>query len=261
MQPDNTPRRLILAHLPLLDVTGDAFAALMARDCKAQRSAGRTLPPKTIVGVNGQVVAMTGCDQKLQEMMAQIDYLVADGMSLCFASGLFYKPPLPERVSMTDFFHVAAAKAQEESLSFYILGNTPENHAQAMARVAALYPRLRIAGHRHGYWTPDEEADVVAALAASQADVLWVGMGFPRQEAFVVRHKAALQGLGWIVTCGGLFDHVIGAFPRAPRWMQRAGLEWLHRLLCEPRRLFWRYAVTNIQALWFLLTGSGDRRA
>jgi exopolysaccharide biosynthesis WecB/TagA/CpsF family protein len=76
----------------------------------------------------------------------------------------------------------------------------------------------------------------------------------PRQEAFVVRNRERLRGVGWIKTCGGLFDYFLPTSRRAPQWMQKAGIEWLFRGAREPQKYLWRYATTNGTALWLLLT-------
>ena len=90
--------------------------------------------------------------------------------------------------------------------------------------------------------------------------MIWVGLGVPFEQAFAVRNKRRLKG-GWLVTAGGCFNFVAGDYTRAPQWMQHAGLEWLYRLSREPRRLFWRYAVTNPHAIYLMLTRSGRSKA
>jgi len=90
--------------------------------------------------------------------------------------------------------------------------------------------------------------------------VLWVGLGVPLEYEFCERNRDRLKA-GWIVTCGGCFNFATGAYRRAPEWMQRTGLEWLHRLWREPKRLFWRYAVTNPLAIFLLLTRTAAKPA
>ena len=83
--------------------------------------------------------------------------------------------------------------------------------------------------------------------------MIWVGLSAPLEYEFALRNRGRLKA-GWLVTCGGCFNFVTGAYARAPKWMQTAGLEWLHRIWREPRRLFWRYATTNPVAIFLLLT-------
>lgn len=90
-------------------------------------------------------------------------------------------------------------------------------------------------------------------------DVLWVGMGVPYEQEFVAKVRERLEAR-WIITCGGCFNYVTGAYPRAPAVMQKFGLEWLFRVLHDPRRLLWRYIATNPHAIWLMLTRSGEVR-
>lgn len=177
-------------------------------------------------------------------------------MSLVKASRYVAKEPLPERIATTDFFHDAAEVARENGLSFYILGSTPENNAAVCARLAQLYPGLRIAGAQNGYFSATEEPAVIQAIQEAKPDVLWVGMGFPKQALFSLRNREAFRGIAWVKTCGGLYEHILELHPRAPVWVQKAGFEWLHRALCEPRRLLWRYIKTNPLAIYYMLTRS-----
>ena len=89
--------------------------------------------------------------------------------------------------------------------------------------------------------------------------MIWVGLSVPLEYEFSVRNKANLRA-GWLVTCGGCYNFITGAHKRAPRWMQVAGFEWLFRLALEPKRLFWRYAVTNPLAIFLLLTRTSSAR-
>src|SRR5439155_23524557 len=168
------------------------------------------------------------------------------------------KTPLPERVATTDLFHVVARKAQAAGLSFYLLGADEAENSNAVAKVRETYPELKIVGRSHGYLRGDAlraKADEINALAP---DYLWVALGVPYEQAFVEQYAPFLTNVGVIKTAGGLFNFLSGSRPRAPRWMQSAGLEWAWRIWLEPRRLFWRYLTTNPRALWLLLTRSGD---
>lgn len=136
----------------------------------------------------------------------------------------------------------------------YFLGATEEENAAAVANMRVLYPGLRITGRHHGYFTLEEEPDIIADIAAARPDILWVALGIPREDQFVVRNRARLHGITWIKTCGGLFNFLSGRNRRAPKWMCDSGLEWLYRPMLEPRRLAWRYATTNVHAIWLMLT-------
>src|SRR5205085_6885988 len=160
---------------------------------------------------------------------------------------------IPERSPVTDFFHDAAAAARETGLRFYLLGSTEEDNAACAEIMRERYPGLIICGRRHGYFRSEDEEAICSMINAADPDVVWVGLGIPLQQAFCVRNRHRIRA-GWLIAAGGCFNYVSGRYKRAPAWMQRAGLEWLHRLWCEPRRLFLRYVITNPHALYLLLT-------
>ncbi len=145
-------------------------------------------------------------------------------------------------------------------MSWSMLGATEEANAKAARILCETYPGLRIVGGRHGYFSRDEEEDICDEINLARPDVIWVGLSAPLENEFSVRNKARLRA-GWLVTCGGCYNFVTGACRRAPRWMQRAGLEWLFRLALEPKRLFWRYAMTNPLAIFLLLTRTSSSPA
>lgn len=217
---------------------------------------GQSGPCLFFTTVNGQVVSECA-DLNVRGLYQQADLINADGMSAVWASRLVCPKPLPERVATTDAFHDAALLAEERGASFYFLGATEEMNRLAVERARQLYPRLRIAGRRHGFVKPHEEDAVVNEINAAAPDILWIGMGVPRQQRFVVRHRGRLDRVGLVKTCGGLFDFLSGKNTRAPEWMQRNGLEWLFRMALEPRRLFWRYLVSNPHSIWLMATQSG----
>ncbi|MGH6877701.1 MAG: WecB/TagA/CpsF family glycosyltransferase, partial [Rhizomicrobium sp.] len=179
---------------------------------------------------------------------------------LVLLARLLASPAIPERSPVTDFFHDAAFAASQRGLRFFLLGATEENSAACADIMRARYPGLTIAGRHHGYFRPEEEAAICAEIDAARADVVWVGLGIPLEQAFCVRNRHRIRA-GWLIAAGGCFNYVSGHYGRAPRWMQRTGLEWLYRVWCEPRRLFWRYATTNPHALYLLLTRTSALKA
>ncbi|PJN96353.1 glycosyltransferase [Amaricoccus sp. HAR-UPW-R2A-40] len=225
----------------------------MVEDCMAARL-GRVLKPKVLIASNGSVIARYHSDAQFRRNVDQADLVDADGMPLVLASRFFCGAPLVERIATTDFIEDAAAAAAKAGLRFYFLGGKPGVAQKAARKLTERYPGLQIVGTRHGYFSASEEGAIIADILAKKADVLWLGLGSPHQEAFAIRLRDELPGVGWIRTCGGLFDHVSGAVPRATKRMQSMGLEWLHRLLVEPRRLAWRYITTNPVACFHLLT-------
>ena len=233
------------------------LAARMVADCE-QAASGALALPRIVMSSNGYFIARYHADPAFRDLVASADIVDADGMPLVLASRLFCKPPLPERVATTDFVHDAAAVSGGHNLRFYFLGARPGIAEKAAEAIERRHDGVQIVGSRHGYFTKADEADICDAVRAARTDVLWVGLGSPLQEGFAVRNRKRLAGVAWIKTCGGLFDHCAGTVPRAPGWMQRFSLEWLHRAAREPRRLGGRYLRTNPVAAYHLFTKTYD---
>lgn len=225
------------------------MAQLMVGDCLAARGGRRAA--KAVLSTNGNIIATAALDSKFRKLFTTADIVHADGAPVVMASKLFTETPVPERSATTDFLFDAAEAAAEAGLKFFLLGSTEEINRRAAEAVKKAYPGVEIVGRRDGYFAPEDEAAICEEINASGADVLWVGMGVPRETEFSLKNKCRLR-VGWIVTCGGCFNFAAGDYVRAPRWMQEMGLEWLHRLICRPRELFWRYLITNPVALAML---------
>jgi len=255
------PKSLTAANDPYLQVmvggidtvclSRDALARFMLQDCLDAR-AGARRPPKLVFASNGHVIATVAQSGAFRAVFEQADLVHADGQAMVFASRLT-QCPIPERSATTDFIHDASKTAAQHGLRFFLLGATDETNAEAARRLREMYPGLQIVGRKHGYFSRAEEADLCDEINLTQPDVIWVGLSLPLEYEFSVRNKHRLRA-GWLVTCGGCYSFITGGYKRAPLWMQAAGLEWLFRVLLEPKRLFWRYAVTNPLALFLLLT-------
>lgn len=247
----NIPK-ITVGGLPIGVLSRQQWCQAMLTYCKqATKSQKR---PFIVFSVNGQVVAKSSQDAEYRKMILQADALDADGQPLVWASRLLTRNPLPERVATTDLFGDAAKMAEANGLRFYLLGSNQKNLTIALTKIKSLYPNLIIAGHRNGYFKKHEEPSIVQHIQSVKTDVLWVGLGVPKQEEFVLRNRNALTGVSWIKTCGGLFDYFTPSIKRAPAWMQKLCLEWLFRTIQEPRKYFWRYFTTNSVAAWILLT-------
>lgn len=255
MPPPVAVPTVTIGGLPIAVIDRARSAELLVDEALARR--GAAAPPLYSTSANGQVLSLCARDPGLRDLFLAAPLIHADGMPLVFASRWRCPVALPERVATTDLFHDVAEVAIRRRASFYMLGGTPAALAKAVANVRRLYPSLVLAGARPGYFGPEEEDAVVAEIEAARPDVLWVAMGVPREQEFAVRNLARLTHVGAIKTSGGLFDFLAGDRRRAPGWMRKAGLEWLYRMLLEPRRLLLRYALTNPHAAYLLLTRSG----
>jgi exopolysaccharide biosynthesis WecB/TagA/CpsF family protein len=230
----------------------DGLAQQMLLDCLDARNNPQR-QPKLVFASNGHAIALAARDEVFRFTFDQADIIHADGQAAVFASRLLTATPIPERSATTDFIHDACKMAAQHGLRFFLLGATEEANAEAARVLRETYPGLQIVGRRHGYFSEFEEDEICDEINLTQPDVVWVGLSVPFEYEFAVRNKTRLRA-GWLVTCGGCYNFVTGAYKRAPRWMQAAGLEWLFRLVREPKRLFWRYAVTNPLAIFLLLT-------
>lgn len=243
-----------LGRLPIVRADIAQSAEGFVREALASR--GRDRRPFVSTSANGQVLAMCGQDSDFLRLMLVADQIHADGMPMVLYSRLLSSTPLPERVATTDLVHAVAARAVQSGASFYFLGASEEVNARAVEAMQKAYPGLVFAGRRNGYFSPAEESAVVDAVNAARPDILWVGLGVPKEQEFVARNADRLTGVGLIKTSGGLFDFLSGKNSRAPGWMQAAGLEWAYRAWLEPRRLGMRYLTTNPLAIRELIRHS-----
>lgn len=249
--------RVYLGGISTGRLTRHELADILVDDCLDRR--GRHLPPRLVFSSNGQGIALAGSDPRFAEALGHADLVHADGMSVVLASKVITKRPLPERVPTTDFFHDAAKKGQPRRLRFFMLGGREDVSKKAFDIVRRQYPDIEWVGRHHGFFDVDDEEKICAEIVEARTDVLWLALGRPHQEYFAIRNRDNLAGVGWIKTCGGLFDFIAGVNKRAPVWMQRICMEWFWRMMQEPRRLMWRYTKTNLQAIWRLAAYSDSR--
>lgn len=238
--------------VPLAALSLSGLADLMVADCRARRL-NPDLKARTVFDLNGQGLSMRETDRAYRTALDSADVIHADGGFLVALSRLKDGPPIPERSATTDMIWSSAARAEQEGLSFFLLGGEPGLAERAARSLLERHPRLIIAGTMNGFFSESDEDAVVETINRVKPDVLWVGLGKPKEQIVSTRLRDRLH-VGWVVTCGGCFNFVTGDYKRAPTWMQRSGLEWLHRLLSRPRSLFMRYLITNPHALYLGLT-------
>ncbi len=243
------PESVRVGGVPVSTLSLKALIEKMLAEAPRRRAAG--LAPLLVFDCNGHALSLNATDPGYAADLAKADLVHADGQVIVTASRRFAPAPIADRSSTTDMFIDSLPGAAEHKVRYYLLGATEQVNADCAARITGSTPGLELAGRRNGFWKPDEEAAVIEEINATAPDVLWVGTGKPREQAFAVRNRDRIKA-GWIVTCGGLFNYITGDYPRAPLWMQRAGLEWLHRMATNPRHLAWRYITTNPHALWLI---------
>ncbi|WP_405578420.1 WecB/TagA/CpsF family glycosyltransferase [Streptomyces sp. NBC_01190] len=206
--------------------------------------------PLEVGVVNAAKLVNMRRDPRLAEAVAGCDLVVADGQAVVWAARVLRRP-LPERVAGIDLFMRLLAAAEPLGIPVYFLGAKEEVLARMIDEVRTRFPALRIAGHRNGYFADAEQEAIADAIQDSGAHLLFLGMTSPKKEIFTAAYGKR-TGVHVVHGVGGSFDILAGVTKRAPRAWQALGLEWLYRLLQEPRRLARRYLTTN--AAFLLMT-------
>jgi N-acetylglucosaminyldiphosphoundecaprenol N-acetyl-beta-D-mannosaminyltransferase len=215
-----------------------------------------------ICPTNLDVLRQAVISPELRALVEDADLVVADGMPLLWASRV-QGAALPERVAGSSLIHTLSQAAARSGASVFLLGGDPGVAERAAARLSADIGGLMVCGTHCppvGFERePALMADIQAALRAARPDVVYVALGFPKQERLIRRLRAEHPST-WFVSVGASFSLVSGELARAPVWMRRTGLEWVHRLMQEPRRLTRRYLLDGIPFLIRLLAASARRR-
>lgn len=201
--------------------------------------------------VHGLTIGAT--DAEFGKILNSFELVTPDGQPVRWAMNLLYGARLTDRVYGPTLMRWVCGAAASLNLGVYFYGGRPEVLDRLVARLSRNEPGLRIAGYSSPPFralTPAEDANEVERIRASGADLVFVGLGCPRQERWAAAHRDQLALP--LVCVGAAFDFYAGAVRQAPAWMQAAGLEWLFRVLMEPRRLWRRYA-THIPIFVFLV--------
>ncbi len=209
-----------------------------------------------VVNPNIDVCRLATRDPGVRDLISGASLVLADGMPLLWATTL-RGDPLPERVAGGSLIFTLTGAAAEHGRSIYLLGGASGVPERAADELRARYPALKVAGTDSppvGFDSGDEGIEAVRAkLAAAAPDIVYVGLGCPKQERLIARLAPSFPAT-WFLSCGAAIPYAAKALPRAPRWMQQTGLSWLFRLKNEPRRLFSRYVIHDLPFAGRLLT-------
>jgi len=200
-----------------------------------------------IVTANLDILRRYALDSDARALYDAADLRVADGMPLVWASQIAGRP-LPERVAGSSLTVAIAERAAEEGRSLYLLGGAEGAAAGCRAELEERFPNLEITGTsspRVSAPTPWSEAEAIAAAVDGEPDIILVGLGSPKQEHLIQKLKQRFPK-AWLMGVGITFSFVAGEVSRAPAWMQRTGLEWVHRMVQEPDRLVRRYLIEDL---------------
>ncbi len=207
--------------------------------------------PVQHVVVNAAKIVETNKNPQLKSIIESCEIVNADGQAVVWAAKILGNP-LKERVAGIDLMQALVKRASEKNWGIYFFGAKQEVLDKVIARYREEFPTLRIAGARNGYYKLEEEANIAREISESNAQILFVAISSPKKEIFLSKHLNAMN-VPFVMGVGGSFDVVAGLTKRAPLWMQQMGLEWLFRLLQEPRRMWRRYIIGNTEFIWLLL--------
>jgi N-acetylglucosaminyldiphosphoundecaprenol N-acetyl-beta-D-mannosaminyltransferase len=202
-----------------------------------------------IVTLNPEMVVAAHDDPAFRKMLNDADLNVADGVGLLLASR-WLGWPLPERVTGSDGIYHLAAHCARRGYGLFLLGASPGVAQMVADRLKAANPGLRVVGCYAGSPNREEEDDIIKLVGRAAPDLLMVAYGVPAEEIWIARNRERL-GVPVMIGVGGSFDFVAGVTRRAPQWLRRIGLEWLHRLVSEPWR--WRRQLALPRFAWLVL--------
>jgi exopolysaccharide biosynthesis WecB/TagA/CpsF family protein len=230
--------------LPLfgVDVSATTYEELEEAIVRAARQRRRACV--TALAVHGLMTATR--DPEFRRVLQHFEALAPDGQPVRVALNVLHAAGLPDRVRGVDLTLRVCERAAREGIGIYLLGSRDEVVRALRTELERRFPELHIAGSEPGVYrplTPAENAALVARIRSSDAAVILIGLGCPYQEAFAYEHRIDFDAVQLCV--GSAFDVISRTKRGAPKWVQRAGLEWVFRLAQEPRRLGGRYLTTN----------------
>lgn len=190
-------------------------------------------------------------DEALRAAVTSSDIVLADGMAVKWALTLVGRR-IPERIAGIDLMQAMLEQGSKRGHRVFLFGATEEISQIVEQRIGEQFPGVVVAGRRNGYYKPEEEEKIVEQIRASNADIIFVAMSPPKKELFLAKWSERLN-VPVSHGVGGAFDVLAGKTRRAPDIWQKVGMEWLYRVMQEPRRMWRRYLVTNTLFAWMLL--------
>ncbi|MGH2514895.1 MAG: WecB/TagA/CpsF family glycosyltransferase [Ktedonobacterales bacterium] len=197
--------------------------------------------------VNAHCVNSAFTSVEYTQSLGQAEFVLPDGSGVLLASKIL-RLPIRHNLNGTDLTPLICQVAADEGRSVFLLGARPGIAESAAKSLMERFPTLRIAGVQHGFFAPEESAEIVARINAAQPDILLVALGVPMQEIWITEHFDDLN-VPVCLAVGALFDFLSNTVRRAPKLFRRLGIEWIYRLIREPRRLWRRYLLGNVSFL------------
>lgn len=197
----------------------------------------------------GKVVTMEN-DEKLKEIIKNCPLINADGQSIVWASKFLGKK-LPERVAGIDLMEELIKLSNDKGYRIYFFGAKEEVVTKVVEIYKEKYKNLQVAGYRNGYFSAEDKDEIVNDMKESKADILLVAFSSPNKEYWLSENMDKIN-IPFCMGVGGSFDVVAGVTKRAPKWMQKIGLEWFYRFIQEPKRMWKRYLVGNSKFVYYV---------
>ena len=203
------------------------------------------------VVLNAAKIVLMEKDKELADIVNSCDLISADGMSIVWASK-FLGNKLKERVAGIDLMQKLLEIADKNRYRIFLFGAEEEVVKSVSEKIKSKYNNLTVAGYRNGFFKKEEEPEIIKQINDSESHIVFVGFSSPKKEFFLHYNKNLLT-VPFCMGVGGSFDVFAGKYKRAPRWMQRAGLEWFYRYIQEPGRLWKRYTINNFLFVMIVL--------
>lgn len=220
------------------------------------REALASIPPgkKLINTINAHSFNTAKRDERFAEALMKGDYLIPDGASIVKACGWVKAKSRPkERIAGWDLFEFEMRRLNESGGRCMFMGSSEKVLELIRKKAAEVYPGIEVVTYSPPYkpeFTEEENGAIVEAINRANPDLLWIGMTAPKQEKWTYAHWEELDIRCHVGTIGAVFDFFAGTYRRAPQWWQEHSLEWLYRLVKEPRRMWRRYLLGNPLFLW-----------
>ncbi len=207
-----------------------------------------------IAPINAAQTILAHENREFRAALAQFDLALADGKAVAWGAKWVKRLPVPNQVGLPPFVHRLLDAAEVQEFGVFFFGAEEKVVETTVARARRRWPRLFVAGWRNGYFKPADEPNIIAAINDSRAHILLVALPSPMKEFWILRNRRALN-VSVIAGVGGLFDVMAGKVKAAPEPIRQLGLEWVFRMVQEPRRLLRRYLTTTPLFVFRLLTG------
>ena len=226
---------------PILNTYVNALSMEETIACVEQIIASKK--PTQHVVINASKINLMNEDSELKDIVNECPLINADGSSIVWAAKKL-GVPLHERVTGCDLFQELIKVAANKGYKVYFFGAREEVVLEVKRIFEEKYPTLQITGYRNGYFTEADESEIVNDMASSGADMMFVAFSSPKKEYWVHKYLDQLN-IPFVMGVGGSFDIVAGKTTRAPKWIQKIGMEWFYRFIQEPRRMWRRYIIGN----------------